>query len=99
MAVKIAEQMMNVLGSDSVPSPFLDVVCEEGFVGVRFRFLGQANEVLFQVFDELVVKLFAEKMGCDGKTCQWSWMAREGRNNEPPLWLACMAGPPNPTAF
>ncbi|KAI6769177.1 hypothetical protein HG531_010281 [Fusarium graminearum] len=55
VSVKVTEKVVNVLGGDCVPAPFLNVESEQSLVGVRFALVYQVLEVVLQVIDELVV--------------------------------------------
>lgn len=55
--------MVNVLGSDCVPVPFSDIVCEEGFIAMRLGLLIKFGEVVIQILLELFVKVLSKQMG------------------------------------
>ena len=54
---------MNVLGGSRVSSPLLDVVGQEGFVGMVFALFQQVGQVSFEVLNKLIVEFFAEEVG------------------------------------
>ena len=64
VSVEVPEKMVNVLGGNSVPVPFSDVVGQEGFVAMGLGLFIELGEVVVQVLFEFLVEILAEKVRC-----------------------------------
>lgn len=62
MSVKITEQVVDVLGSNSVSVPLADIKCQKSLAAVVFGLVAEAPQMLRQVFCQLLVQILAEKM-------------------------------------
>jgi hypothetical protein len=69
MPVEVSEEVVDVLGGDSVTAPFLDVKGEKSLVGVRPGLVYEIAQMGLEVFDQFVVQFFAEKVGWRGVSC------------------------------
>jgi hypothetical protein len=55
VSVEVAEEVVNVLGSDCVSTPFFNVESEQGLVGVSLALIHEILEVMLQVIYKFVI--------------------------------------------
>lgn len=55
--------MVDVFSGGRISFPFPNVETEKGLIGVRPRLLDQLSKIAREVLDEILVKVFAKKVG------------------------------------